>query len=513
MERCTANGLVEGKALRMSGNPDPSDADDGSTSDTAFGELLAEVARGPQPTLLPEGAMVGEYRVIKQLGRGAFGAVYHATHVVIGKQVALKVLSTQFSEDAAMAARFVDEARAVNRIAHPNIVDIFGFGALPDGRKYCVMELLTGETLGACVERLGHLPVAEATEILTQVASALDAAHASSIVHRDLKPDNIFLCRSQPVAGDFAVLGSAIKVKLLDFGIAQIADGLHMRTGSNVMLGTPAYMSPEQCEGAHVDFRSDIYALGVVAFELLTGSLPFQGTNAFQVTAKHLTAQPPAPSERIAGLSSQVDAAVLRMLSKQPSARPESASGAIRGLSASLSVPPSSMALAAVSVPGPVSARARANKLWGIAAGLALVGVAVVGALRVLGSRADDIVAEVPSADAPRATALSSALAAASTQPQVPSAAPALVNAALSSTVNVIVAGQPASAKVFLGKRELGRLGEKLSLPRSSSGLSLSVKAPGFVRRDLIVTPSQDLEVEVKLVPAVATRKNPELEY
>jgi serine/threonine-protein kinase len=371
------------------------------------------------------------------------------------------------------------------------------------------MELLTGETLGACVERRGHLPVAEATEILTQVASALDAAHASSIVHRDLKPDNIFLCRSQPVTSDFAAVGPAIKVKLLDFGIAQIADGLHMRTGSNVMLGTPAYMSPEQCEGAHVDFRSDIYALGVVAFELLTGSLPFQGTNAFQVTAKHLTAQPPAPSERLAGLSSQVDAAVLRMLSKQPSARPESASSAIRGLSASLSVPPSSMALTALSVAGPVSARARPNKLLGFVAGLALVGIAVVGALRVLGSSANDVVADAPSADAPRAMALSSVLAAASAEPPVPSAA----NAALSSTVSVIVAGQPASAKVFLGKRELGKLGQKLSLPRSSSELSLSVKAPGFVRRDLTVTPTQDLEVEVKLLPVAAARKNPELEY
>jgi eukaryotic-like serine/threonine-protein kinase len=501
-----ANGLVEGKAPLMSGNPDPPDTGDGPISDSAFGELLAEVARGPQPTLLPEGAMVGEYRVVKQLGRGAFGAVYHATHVVIGKQVALKVLSAQFSEDAAMAARFVDEARAVNRIAHPNIVDIFGFGALPDGRKYCVMELLLGETLGACLERRGHLPVAEATEILTQVASALDAAHASAIVHRDLKPDNIFLCRPPPGSGDFA---APIKVKLLDFGIAQIADGLHMRTGSNVMLGTPAYMSPEQCEGAHVDFRSDIYALGVVTFELLTGGLPFQGTNAFQVTSKHLTAQPPAPSERLPGLSSQVDVAVLRMLSKQPSARPDSASGAVRGLSSSLSVPPSSTAMEAVSIAGP-PARPRSTRLLALGGGLAFVGVAVVGTLRLLGSggAASPMArAEALSAPGP-ASAAAPALSVTVATPHLPTPAQALP-----STVTVRVAGQPAGARVFLGKRELGKLGQALSLPRSSTPLSLSVKAPGFARRDLTVTPSEDVELEVKLAPTAAARRNPELEY
>jgi eukaryotic-like serine/threonine-protein kinase len=492
----------------MSGNPDSSDPEDVSEADTAFGELLAQVARGPQPSLLPEGAMVGEYRVVRQLGRGAFGAVYHATHVVIGKQVALKVLGSQFSEDAAMAARFVDEARAVNRIAHPNIVDIFGFGSLPDGRKYCVMELLTGETLGACLERRGHLPLAEATEILTQVASALDAAHKSGIVHRDLKPDNIFLCRAPESADDGT---PASKVKLLDFGIAQIADGLHMRTGSNMMLGTPGYMSPEQCKGARIDFRSDIYALGVVSFELLTGSLPFQGTNAFQVTSKHLTLPAPAPSERRSELSAQVDSAVLRMLSKSPEERPDTATQAVRALSGSVSLPPISTTAAAVSSAIPASAPAT-RRFMPFAAALTLVVMVVL-----LGTRffAPDRKSEGPEALLSGQAAANPAPATSTPGPtSSPSPASPASPAAPASpaTVRLRVEGQPASARVFLGKDELGRLGDALSLPRSETALSLSVKAPGFVRRDLIVTPSRDQVLEVKLVPA-ARRRNPELEY
>ena len=513
-----ANGREEGKALRMSGNPDSSDAGEGSSSDTAFGELLAQVAKGPQATLLPEGSLVGEYRIVKLLGRGAFGAVYHATHVVIGKQVALKLLSAQFSEDAAMAARFVDEARAVNRIAHPNIVDIFGFGALPDGRKYCVMELLIGETLGANLERCGHLSVAEATEILTQVASALDAAHAASIVHRDLKPDNIFLCRATRASfdGDAASgpgLASSVKVKLLDFGIAQIADGLHQRTGSNMMLGTPAYMSPEQCQGAHIDFRSDIYALGVVLFEVLTGSLPFQGSNAFQVTSQHLTVQPPAPSTRLPELSAAIDRAVLSMLSKSPAERPASAASAIRALLGAASVPPPSSALSAFSSSRPVAAGSR-KRLVAVVGGLSLLGGVLIGGLGLLTSRA---ATDAPTAE--RAVGLGAPAAAPSLAVAAPAALASLSPASPAVRVAVRVEGQPASAKVFLGKVELAPLGQTFELPRSDVALSLSVKAPGFLRKELEVVPSRDAVLQVRLVPASRTaaatgqRKNPDLEY
>jgi serine/threonine-protein kinase len=491
----------EVETSRMS-SPDSTDADDVSNADTAFGELLAEVAKGPQASLLTEGATVGEYRVVKQLGRGAFGAVYHAVHAVIGKQVAIKVLNAQFSEDAAMAARFVDEARAVNRIAHPNIVDIFGFGVLPDGRKYCVMELLSGETLGACLERRHHLPVGEAAVILTQVASALDAAHQSAVVHRDLKPDNIFLCRAPQTAGEDA----PVKVKLLDFGIAQMADGLHSRTGSNMVLGTPGYMSPEQCRGARIDFRSDIYALGVVAFELLTGTLPFQGTNAFQVTAQHLTAPPPAPSERLPELAGPIDSAVLRMLSKSPADRPASASEAIRSLSSLATVPPPSAAAPAASTGLPLAA-----PVTGSARGLLIAaGVAAVLALVAAGAR----LLRSPSLERPVSAEKPSALVAGAA-PHEQVAAPVASEVAPPhppSSVTLRVTGQPASARVFLGTRELAKLGESFSLERSETPIALRVKAPGFAARELPVTPSRDQDLEIKLVRA-PRRPNAELEY
>jgi serine/threonine-protein kinase len=492
----------------MSGIPDSSD-DDTASADTAFDALLAEVAKGPQPSLLAEGAIVGEYRVVKQLGRGAFGAVYHATHPVIGKQVAIKVLNAQFSEDAAMAARFVDEARAVNRIAHPNIVDIFGFGVLPDGRKYCVMELLAGETLGACLERRGHLPVAEALEILTQVASALDAAHRSSVVHRDLKPDNIFLCQPAPGGPEGT---QQLKVKLLDFGIAQMADGMHLRTGSNMVLGTPGYMSPEQCQGARIDFRSDIYALGVVAFEILTGSLPFQGTNAFQITAQHLTAKPPAPSERLPGLASQIDNAVLRMLAKSPAERPQAASLAVRALSGSASLPPPASDASAATSSSQAQAAAAAKRPLPVALGLVLLGgvLALFTAGRLLAppSRSAASVSKPPVEPAPASAPAGALASGIATSPP-----PAVAPPAPPATVMLRVNGKPAAARVFLGKNELGKLGEPLSLPRSETPVSLRVRAAGFASRDLTVVPSSDQVLDVKLVPISARRAEAELEY
>jgi serine/threonine-protein kinase len=476
----------------MSDDPKSSDGGSLSSADTELGELLAEVAKGPEAWLLPEGAAINEYRVVKLLGRGAFGAVYHAVHAVIGKQVAIKVLNAQFSEDATMAARFVDEARAVNRIGHPNIVDIFGFGALADGRKYCVMELLTGETLGAYLERRERLPVSEAVAILSQVASALDAAHAASVVHRDLKPDNILLSLQLPATGE-AGAPLPVKVTLLDFGIAQMADGLHRRTGSNMVLGTPAYMSPEQCRGAQIDFRSDIYALGVVAFEVLTGTLPFEGTNAFQVTAQHLNEPPPSPSSRVPALGAAIDAAVLSMLSKTPSERPESAVKAIRALAGDeVGVRAASGTTATAAPVAPPSA-ARARLLVAAAAG-ALAVLALVG----LGGRRLSTSPPAPSPP-PLPPVVARAALAAATPPAA-------------MTVTLRIDGQPASARVFLGKRELGKLGRPFVIDRSDTPVALRVRAPGFAARELVVTPAHDQVFEVKLVPA-PRRADAELEY
>ena len=214
---------------------------------------------------LAHGTDVGGYVIDGELGRGGMGIVYSATHPVIGKRAAIKVLKQSLSNNPGSVERFKQEARSVNQIGHPNIVDVFAFGELPDGRSYLVMDLLDGESLRKRLRR-GPLPVRDALALFDEVACALAAAHDKGIVHRDLKPDNVFLV-AHPTRFD---------VRLLDFGLAKLlpTSGISaraFRTATGTQLGTPDYMSPEQQRG-EVDHRTDIYALGVMAYEVLTGT-------------------------------------------------------------------------------------------------------------------------------------------------------------------------------------------------------------------------------------------------
>nr|MDQ3297472.1 serine/threonine protein kinase [Myxococcota bacterium] len=263
---------------------------------------------------LAPGTMVGEYQIDKQLGEGGMGRVFSAIHPVIAKRAAIKVLHPEFSANAEMVQRFIQEARSVNQIGHPNIVDIFAFGALPDGRFYFVMECLRGQSLRDCITKRRLAPM-EALAILETVTSTLEAAHEKGIVHRDLKPDNVFLVE---------VKGNLPQVKLLDFGIAKLLgdDGRVQRTRTGNLMGTPGYMSPEQARGQDVDHRTDVYALGAVAYELLTGWLPFPADNAADMIAKHLFA--PVPSARLKnpGVPAELDQLVMAMMAKDVAHRP-----------------------------------------------------------------------------------------------------------------------------------------------------------------------------------------------
>ncbi len=267
----------------------------------------------PEPDLVP-GTVVGDYRIDHTIGIGGMAAVYQATQPVIGKRVAIKVLHRTKSETA--LSRFIKEARAVNLIGHPNIVDVFGFGMTNGGRAYLVMELLVGETLAVRIKR-GPISVAESCEILVEVAHALEAAHAASVIHRDLKPENVFLTKRKDVSS----------VKLLDFGIAKLIDGNEGRdddTRPGVLIGTPRYISPEQVHGRTLDGRADTYALGVVAFELLAGRLPFTGSSAgaYELFEKHAKLKPPKPSAFNVQLPEAADTLIGAMLAKEPGDRP-----------------------------------------------------------------------------------------------------------------------------------------------------------------------------------------------
>ncbi len=265
---------------------------------------------------LTSGTRVGEYVVEGKLGEGGMGAVYSARHPLIGKKAAIKVISPALCADPAAVERFVQEARSVNQIGHPNIVDVFSFGELPDKRAYFVMEWLAGESLGDRMAR-ERLSPAEAVEILDQVCEGLEAAHETGIIHRDLKPDNVFL---------MAVRSSQRQiVKLLDFGIAKLAgsgDVRIQRTRTGVMMGTPGYISPEQARGRNVDHRTDVYALGAMAFEMLCGRLPFDADNAMDIVMQHLTEPPPAPSSLWPEIPPDLEQIVLGMLAKDPAERP-----------------------------------------------------------------------------------------------------------------------------------------------------------------------------------------------
>ncbi|RKH70745.1 serine/threonine-protein kinase [Corallococcus aberystwythensis] len=273
---------------------------------------LAPTAPKADPLL---GTQLGEFVIQERIGAGGMGVVYRAEHPIIGKQAAIKVLRAELMS-AEQAQRLLVEARSVNAIRHPGILDIFNFGSLPDGRPYVVMELLQGQSLAAVLSARGRLDVGTAVWMLDQILSPLGAAHRAGVVHRDLKPANVFMVERPDAAP---------MLKLVDFGIAKVLqsrEGLTHADGS--VLGTPDYMAPEQVRGGKVGPATDLYALGVMAFQMLTGERPFQGENV-QVMFAHVEQAPPRPSSKVDGLPPELDALVLQLLEKDPAKRPASA--------------------------------------------------------------------------------------------------------------------------------------------------------------------------------------------
>jgi tRNA A-37 threonylcarbamoyl transferase component Bud32/tetratricopeptide (TPR) repeat protein len=241
-----------------------------------------EIAASNEVDLPPGTIIDGRYRLGKVIGQGGMGRVYEAEHVEIGRKVAVKILLPQYSTKEELVVRFRREARAASRIGHPNIVDVTDSGVTPEGSVYFVMELLTGVDLGDLLSAHRRLPPERAVRIAVQVCRALAAAHAAGIIHRDLKPENVYLVEKD---------GKSDFVKVLDFGIAKApnSDITRKLTTPGIAMGTPEYMSPEQAMGNPADARSDVFALGAILYELLTGTPPHDGEHAVEILSRKLS--------------------------------------------------------------------------------------------------------------------------------------------------------------------------------------------------------------------------------
>ena len=377
----------------------------------------------PPAERLAPGATAGDYVIERFLGAGAMGDVYAARHPVIHKRVAIKVLKRDLASAPEAAERFVREAQAVNQIDHENVVDIFGFGRLPDGRHYLAMALIDGVSLRARLTE--PLAIADALDILDAVAAALDAAHARGVVHRDLKPDNV-------------MLGAGNKVSVLDFGIAKLVasaegtEGAHAMTltGQGAWLGTPAYMAPEQWSADGAGPASDRYALGVMAFELLAGKLPFAAPNLPAMMEQHFRAPVPALSTRGAIADrARFDPVLQRALAKDPTARFPSAKALVDELRAAAG--------------GKRIARAPAGRraLVPAAIGAGVLGVSILGVVAVRGTTTGD---------------------------------------AAAATSRVAIASQPAGATVVLDGEIVGATPRTLDVARDRTHV-LELRKPGYL--------------------------------
>ncbi len=262
-----------------------------------------------EPVEVSSGVVIDQrYRVQRLIGRGGIGLVYLCHHEVLEKPVAMKVLRPEYADQPEVIERFVNEARAASAIKSKHIVNTLDIGSLPSGAPYFIMEHVDADTLASILQARHALPIAEAVEVVRQMADGLGAAHTAGIVHRDLKPENVFVGRES----DGATL-----VKIFDFGVAKVTRARSRLTHVGAIFGTPSYMSPEQARGQAVDPRADIYALGIMLFEMLAGHLPFDGDDPLAVMAQHVDAPvPPLKTPAGEAVPPAVEAVVRRCLEK-----------------------------------------------------------------------------------------------------------------------------------------------------------------------------------------------------
>lgn len=443
----------------------------------------------------------GRYRVESRLGEGGMGVVYLATHVALGRKLALKVLRSDMARDVGVVQRFMQEARAASSIGHPNIVDIHDFGRLPDGSVYFAMEYLDGESLSALIERKGPFSFEEALRTVQPIASALGAAHALGIVHRDLKPDNVFLARRPD---------GQTTVKVLDFGVAKVGGAASKMTRTGVVFGTPHYMSPEQAGGQSVDARTDIYALGVIMYEMVTGQVPFDADTFMGILTRHMFEPPPRPTAlESGGATSVLEPVVMRCLAKRPEDRFQSMDELLQALEvlrAGGTVEYEAKPSPAESDVQPAPTRSttiyqlprdRAPLLIAIGVGVLLLSaVAVVGvsAFRAERSRPEASLELPPSAPPIRPP---------------PEVEKPVENEGLPTGIDpdalVVVDSQPSGAEVVSDGAVIGNTPFRVVRPAQGEERALLLRFSGYESAPLALTSESPSEIRVALARRVAT--------
>jgi len=459
------------------------------------------VSMGPDPEALVGHVLEHRWDVIRALDEGGMGHVYEARHVFLGTRVALKILRSEVARSSQAIARLEREAYAASAIGDPRIVDVRDFGRLPTGEAYVVMEYVGGRRLLDAI-RDDELSLERAVTVAIEVADALGAAHRHGIVHRDLKPENVMLAGTE--------------VKLLDFGIALLEDTTERLTLAGQLLGTPEYMSPEQCIGGDIDERTDIYALGVLLYEMLTKTVPFEADDPMEICRLHRTEAPDPPNVFVAEIPDALNAIVMRCLQKDPDARFASMADVALALRHVFEEDRDDRASQCPTSPAPEQApaltRAPAEPRWRAGAMAFGVGVVfLVGAGAAAGSWLDG--REPPAAAQVTVSTRSAPVAApAPTPAPAPVEAPAEVaQAPPAPPVPIVVQSTPAGARVLVDGEPIGRAPVEVERPEPGQTRVVAVHHDGYVSRRVPVGNVTDeaLQVRLRRHPVALRRAEP----
>jgi serine/threonine-protein kinase len=479
-----------------------------------YAQTAARMA--PQDPLL--GVVVdGRYRFEAVLGEGGMGIVYKATHTALGKPLAVKVLKPEVSKNEQIVARFKQEAQSASAIGNQHIIDVSDFGVMPDGSTYFVMEFLTGQSLTEALEQ-NRFATERTLRVGKQLCNALGAAHEIGVVHRDLKPDNVQLV-TRGGQQDF--------VKVLDFGIAKVGGSTSKLTQAGQVFGTPHYMSPEQCAGTAVDHRTDIYAVGVILYEMATGQVPFDADNLMGILTKHLYENPVPPHELPppVDVPPALEAVILKCLAKKPETRYQSMGELLADLEAvEGGLTPKAVAdHMAMSALGPHTDPDVAGGHVTVGMGQPIPGKRgalplVVGAVVLLAGGAaafllvggqggtapadEHLVQPAPVEPAPPAPPAPSVPA-----PTAPPPAPAPVPPPTAvKMVQVTIHSDPVGAELYRGGALLGNTPVSLPRPDGSEAVELELRAKGYAPKPFSITSQTGETLNVALAKVATPR-------